>query len=307
MSRSACKQRRERPALDVFENDEAADDLVAIDLVNGDDAGVLDPGGEPGLVQEAVEVRGAVEPVGSRHLDRDQPVQLLVPAEVDPAEVALAQQPDHDERADPLGPDGRGEDRFDEIAVVGKPTAVFLERGPLSVRERENAAPRPGASPGVRTAAARRRREHRSSIRGPRAVLEVGLESPADIERPSACERAGWLRPARRFLGTVRLGCRPGAWPSSGETPIRSAVGSSQEETASSLATDRRLRGTGGSGRRLRSAGSITERHQLLRGRSKRLLNFTLDRVCHRRAACSALPCRRQWSRKNALHAIATP
>ena len=56
VSRSRASSADERPALDVLQDDETTDVRVAIDLVNGDDAGVLDPGGEPGLVQEAVEV-----------------------------------------------------------------------------------------------------------------------------------------------------------------------------------------------------------------------------------------------------------
>ena len=134
------QQRRERPALDVLQDDETADRPVAIDLVNGDDAGVLDPGGEPGLLQEAVEVLGASKPVGSRHLDRHQPVQLLVPAEVHPAEVALTQEPDDDKRADPLGPNGAGKDGLCEHLVLREPTAVFLWRRPLTLRERKRSS-----------------------------------------------------------------------------------------------------------------------------------------------------------------------
>ena len=43
-------------AFDILEHDEAADGLVAIDLINRDDAGMFDPGGEPGLVKKPVEV-----------------------------------------------------------------------------------------------------------------------------------------------------------------------------------------------------------------------------------------------------------
>ena len=101
--------------------------------MNGDDAGVFDPGGEPGFLQEAVEVLGAVESVGARHLDRDHPIELLVTAEVHPAEVALTQQPDNAERADMLGPHGRDEDRLDEPAMIRKPSEEFLGCRPHSL------------------------------------------------------------------------------------------------------------------------------------------------------------------------------
>ena len=46
---------------------------------------------EPGFLEKAVDILGAGEPIRPRHLDRDQPVQLLVFAEVDSAEVSDAQ------------------------------------------------------------------------------------------------------------------------------------------------------------------------------------------------------------------------
>jgi hypothetical protein len=70
------------------------------------------------LVQKAVKVLWAVEPLGSRYLDCDHPVQLLVPAKVNPAEVALPEQLDDHECANPFGTDGGNEYRLDQITVV---------------------------------------------------------------------------------------------------------------------------------------------------------------------------------------------
>src|SRR5262249_49104320 len=66
----------------------------AADVVDGDDAGVVQAGEDAGLGQVGIGLLGGSQAVAVRHLDGDGPAQGVVVAPVDDAEAAGAQAAD---------------------------------------------------------------------------------------------------------------------------------------------------------------------------------------------------------------------
>ena len=65
------------------------------DLVDVDDVGMVEPGGELGLPPEALDHFGVLRPGGVQHLERDLTLEVQVPHPVHPAEPAGPDQLQH--------------------------------------------------------------------------------------------------------------------------------------------------------------------------------------------------------------------
>ena len=76
-----------------FETTKQGQSLGAADVVDGDDVRVVEAGDGAGFGQVGFGVFGAVHQLAVRHLDGDEPLQLVVVGQVDEAEAALAQDP----------------------------------------------------------------------------------------------------------------------------------------------------------------------------------------------------------------------
>jgi hypothetical protein len=87
-------------ALDVLRHHEAEAVVRAAHVVDGDDVRVFEPRQRAGLGQVLLDVMRSRDPLPVRHLDRHRAVQLVVVRQVDTAEPALAQAPDHAVAAD---------------------------------------------------------------------------------------------------------------------------------------------------------------------------------------------------------------
>ena len=97
--------RGEVGAVDVLRDDEAGALLGAADIVDGNDVRMVEVGDGAGFGQIGFGVFGPGDQLAVRHLDGDEPLQLVVVGQVDEAEAALAQDP-----LDPVATDlaGRG-------------------------------------------------------------------------------------------------------------------------------------------------------------------------------------------------------
>ena len=73
---------------------------VLAGVVDGNDVGMAQPGGGPGLAQEALDALRTVEGARPRHLEGDFAVELRVVGAVDRAERAGAEAGSHLEAAD---------------------------------------------------------------------------------------------------------------------------------------------------------------------------------------------------------------
>ena len=80
----------ERAAGDELHHDEVGA-ILAADVVNGDDVGMIQGGGGLGFLDEAQLAVGVGDLVGRQNLDRDKAVQLRIAGLVDDAHTALAQ------------------------------------------------------------------------------------------------------------------------------------------------------------------------------------------------------------------------
>ena len=95
------------------------DDQLAVLLagvVDGDDARVVEPGGEPRLAQEPLAEALVVGEVAGDHLERHRPVEGEVGRPVDDAHPAA-----RDQRVDPVPAESRADCRFCHAAVIPPP------------------------------------------------------------------------------------------------------------------------------------------------------------------------------------------
>ena len=81
---------REGTAVDVL-HDDVRRAVVLARVVDLDDVGVGEPGGEARLTDEAVAEDRVVGEVAGEHLDRHRPLELVVPREVDDGHAAAAE------------------------------------------------------------------------------------------------------------------------------------------------------------------------------------------------------------------------
>ena len=82
--------RGEVGAVDVLRDDVAGELLGAADIEDGHDVRVVEVGDGAGFGQVGFGGFGAIDELAMRHLDGDEPLQLVVVGEVDEAEAALA-------------------------------------------------------------------------------------------------------------------------------------------------------------------------------------------------------------------------
>ena len=83
--------RGEVGAVDVLRDDVAGELLGAADIEDRHDVRVIEVGDGAGFGQVGFGGFGAIHELAMRHLDRHEPLQLVVVGEVDEAEAALAQ------------------------------------------------------------------------------------------------------------------------------------------------------------------------------------------------------------------------
>jgi hypothetical protein len=88
------EQAAERLAADVLHHDPGQPSLLA-GVVDGDDVGVGEPGGGPGLPPELLGEGAVAGQLRPGHLDRDRPVELAVVAPVDDRHAALGDAGDN--------------------------------------------------------------------------------------------------------------------------------------------------------------------------------------------------------------------
>ena len=99
--------RGEVGAVDELRDDEAGAVLGAADIVDGNDVRVVEVGDGAGFGQIGFGVFGPSHQLAVRHLDGDEPLQLVVVGQVDEAEAAFAQDLLDPVATDPLGMFGR--------------------------------------------------------------------------------------------------------------------------------------------------------------------------------------------------------
>ena len=93
---------RQGAAFDELGDDEAGEVLGAAHVVDGHDVGMVEIGDGAGFGQVGFGVFGSGDEVGVRHLDGDEPLQLLVLRQIDEAETALSQHSFDAVATDPL-------------------------------------------------------------------------------------------------------------------------------------------------------------------------------------------------------------
>ncbi len=133
-------------------------DQLAVDLarvVDGDDGGVVEPGGEPRLAQEALAEAVAVGELAGDHLQRHRPLEAEVGGAVDDPHPAAGEQ-----LFDPVAGDLRADREFPHIRVISsdRARASGAPHGPREGRRSNSGRgdfPSPGPEAGGRTPAAR--------------------------------------------------------------------------------------------------------------------------------------------------------
>ena len=83
--------RGEVGAVDVLRDDEAGAVLGAADIEDGNDVRMIEVGDGAGFGQVGFGGFGAIHQLAMRHLDGDEPLQLVVVGEIDEAEAALTE------------------------------------------------------------------------------------------------------------------------------------------------------------------------------------------------------------------------
>jgi len=95
-------------ALDELRHHEERVLCGAADVEDGHDMGMIEVGDNAGFVQVLLDGFGPTEQVPMRHLDRHEPVQLLIVGQVNQSEAAFTEDFIHPIAADPLGRLGQG-------------------------------------------------------------------------------------------------------------------------------------------------------------------------------------------------------
>ena len=88
--------------------------------------GMVELGQDPGLGEVSLGVLGAGDPLGVGHLDRHRAVEVIVLGEVDAAEPALAEPPDHPVAADSPGEASPGRSRETRVHREGCRGSVWI-------------------------------------------------------------------------------------------------------------------------------------------------------------------------------------